>query len=157
DNSHPRPRHWRPRSVCESQNYWSHKTTAVDQKGNTVSVLQEIQTQRGPIQQYFYETRCVQRTPGWSGEETGVQGASCLGVDRKQWNSKCIAKQSFVRALTKYGSSVGWRWIRIDSSCVCVLMSRTNSRGGRRWCPGGGGAEGGRGREVCSKWRTVKG
>lgn len=121
---------WVQRSVCEAENVWvTDKTTATDSRGNKVSILQEIQTQMGPIKQYFYETRCRQaeQPPGGKYEETGVAGASCLGIDKKQWKSKCIVKQSFVRALTKdTNNRIGWRWIRIDSSCVCVLLSRTN-------------------------------
>lgn len=120
---------WVQRSVCESENVWANKTTATDSKGIQVSIVQEIQTQTGRIKQYFYETRCRQAEypPGGKYLETGVAGASCLGIDKKQWKSKCIAKQSYVRALTKNADNlIGWRWIRIDSSCVCVLLSRTN-------------------------------
>ncbi len=62
----------------------------------------------------------------------GVAGAGCFGVDKKQWVSECKAKQSYVRALTKDANNrIGWRWIRIDSSCVCVLLSRANQAAGR--------------------------
>uniref|UniRef100_A0A4W6CGZ1 Neurotrophin-4 n=1 Tax=Lates calcarifer TaxID=8187 RepID=A0A4W6CGZ1_LATCA len=102
------------KSVCESESVWvTDKKTAIDSHGRQVTILQEIQTQTGPLKQYFYETRCP--------------GAGCLGVDKKQWLSECKAKQSYVRALTKDANNrTGWRWIRIDSSCVCVLLSRTN-------------------------------
>ncbi|XP_039973569.1 uncharacterized protein LOC120784127 [Xiphias gladius] len=137
---------WRgEKSVCESENVWvTNKTTAIDSRGNNVTILQEIQTQTGPLKQFFYETRCRQpeqqsnassskaagaaaKSPGM-----GVAGASCLGVDKKQWLSECKAKHSFVRALTKdQNNRTGWRWIRIDSSCVCVLLSRANQAAGR--------------------------
>ncbi|KAJ0000954.1 hypothetical protein NQD34_005974 [Periophthalmus magnuspinnatus] len=130
--SHLTESRWGQRSVCESVNVWvTDKTTAVDTKGNKVTIIQEIQTQSGPIKQYFYETRCRQAEQPQDGrhEETGVDGASCLGIDKKQWKSKCIAKSSFVRALTKDANNrMGWRWIRIDASCVCVLLSRTNNK-----------------------------
>ncbi|XP_072298824.1 uncharacterized protein ntf4 [Eucyclogobius newberryi] len=128
--SHLTEARWGQRSVCESVNAWvMDKTTAVDNKGNKVSIIQEIQTQSGPIKQYFYETRCRQLPQDGRHEETGVDGASCLGIDKKQWKSKCVAKSSFVRALTKDASNrMGWRWIRIDASCVCVLLSRTNNK-----------------------------
>ncbi|GAA6229852.1 uncharacterized protein LOC108880590 [Lates japonicus] len=128
------------KSVCESESVWvTDKKTAIDSHGRQVTILQEIQTQTGPLKQYFFETRCRQaeqqstasrsrgagaapKSPG-----TGVAGAGCLGVDKKQWLSECKAKQSYVRALTKDANNrTGWRWIRIDSSCVCVLLSRTN-------------------------------
>uniref|UniRef100_A0A672Z005 Neurotrophin-4 n=1 Tax=Sphaeramia orbicularis TaxID=375764 RepID=A0A672Z005_9TELE len=94
--SHLMDRRRGEKSVCESESVWK------------VTILQEIQTQTGPLKQYFYET---------------ATGAGCLGVDKKQWVSECKAKQSFVRALTKDANNrTGWRWIRIDSSCVCVLL-----------------------------------
>ncbi|KAM6957212.1 uncharacterized protein ntf4 [Aplochiton taeniatus] len=131
------------RSVCESESVWvTDKTSAIDSHGRTVTILPEIQTLTGPLKQYFYETRC-RRAERQRGQEpsggsraasgapaagaggTGVAGAGCLGVDKKQWVSECKAKQSYVRALTKdTNNRTGWRWIRIDSSCVCVLLSR---------------------------------
>uniref|UniRef100_A0A3Q0S2R5 Neurotrophin-4 n=1 Tax=Amphilophus citrinellus TaxID=61819 RepID=A0A3Q0S2R5_AMPCI len=116
----------RERSVCESESSWVDKIHATDFRGQNVTVLQEIQTQTGPLKQYFYETRCR------SAERTGVAGGGCLGVDKKQWHSECKAKQSYVRALTKDSNNkIGWRWIRIDSSCVCVLLSRAKQATGR--------------------------
>ncbi|KAM4534577.1 uncharacterized protein ntf4 [Fundulus diaphanus] len=126
------------KSVCESESIWvTDKTTAIDSYGQKVTVLQEIQTQTGPLKQYFYETRCRQaeqqsgpsrtRGAGARSEGTGVAGAGCFGVDKKQWRSVCKARQTYVRALSKDANNrMGWRWIRIDSSCVCVLLSRTN-------------------------------
>ncbi len=131
------------KSVCESESVWvTDKTTAIDSHGQKVTILQEIQTQTGPLKQYFYETRCRQaeqrsnasRSKGAAAKSvgTGVAGAGCLGVDKKQWLSECKAKQSYVRALTKDANNrTGWRWIRIDSSCVCVLLSRANQAAGR--------------------------
>ncbi|KAM9779998.1 uncharacterized protein ntf4 [Neosynchiropus ocellatus] len=125
------------RSVCDSESSWvSDKVTATDSYGQNVTILKKIQTQTGQINQYFYETRCRQAQPAGDGSrvaaaarspEMGVAGAGCLGVDKKQWVSQCKEKQSFVRALTKDANNrVGWRWIRIDSSCVCVLLTRAN-------------------------------
>ncbi|XP_056257427.1 uncharacterized protein LOC130185149 [Seriola aureovittata] len=133
------------KSVCETESIWvTDKKTAIDSRGNVVTILQEIQTQTGPLKQYFYETRCRQaeqqsnssrsRGAGTAAKSPamGVAGAGCLGVDKKQWLSECKAKQSFVRALTKdENNRTGWRWIRIDSSCVCVLLSRANQAPGR--------------------------
>lgn len=130
------------KSVCQSESVWvTDKTSAIDSHNQRVAVLQEIQTQAGPIKQYFYETRCRRPEQHRPGPEagpaarpagTGVAGAGCLGVDRRQWLSECKAKQSFVRALTRDANNhLGWRWIRIDSSCVCVLLSRANQVPGR--------------------------
>ncbi|XP_061088222.1 uncharacterized protein LOC133122311 [Conger conger] len=132
----------REMSVCDSHNMWvTDKKTAVDLYGDTVNVLPEIQTLTGPLKQYFFETRCRTAQLRGSGRgkaaaasgssaPLGVSGGSCRGVDKKQWASMCKPKQSYVRALTMdVNRKVGWRWIRIDSSCVCVLLSRA-TRGG---------------------------
>ncbi|XP_051987497.1 uncharacterized protein LOC127647348 [Xyrauchen texanus] len=116
----------RERSVCEAENVWvTDKKSAIDLRSKTVTVLPEVQTQTGPLKQYFYETRCRKPSQQGTGEGQGVEGASCLGVDKRHWMSKCETKQSFVRALTSDDNKrIGWRWIRIDSSCVCVLLTR---------------------------------
>lgn len=123
------------KAVCESESVWvTDKKSAIDSHGRMVTVLQEIPTQTGPLKQFFYETRCRQPEPGSNPARlgnrsvgAGVAGSGCFGVDKKQWLSECKAKQSYVRALTKdTNNRTGWRWIRIDSSCVCVLLSRAN-------------------------------
>lgn len=121
------------KSVCQSESFWVNKTTAIDSNNRNVTVLQVIQTLKGPLKQVFFETRCrkpdVQSGSSRRPSAMAVGGASCLGVDKKQWNSECKEKQSYVRALTKDANNLmGWRWIRIDSSCVCVLLSRANQR-----------------------------
>ncbi|KAF7225717.1 uncharacterized protein [Nothobranchius furzeri] len=123
------------KAVCESESGWVYKKTAINVNRINVTVMEEIQTQAGPVRQFFYETRCRQaeqpsvydRTKGTGRSVgTGVSGAGCLGVDKKQWRSECKVKQSFVRALIRNErNQIGWQWIRIDSSCVCVLLSRT--------------------------------
>lgn len=118
--SHTGPEH----SVCESTSHWVvNRRQAVDLYNNTVTVLAKFSTKMGlPVSQYFYETRC--RGPNHSrvqAGQRGVAGAGCLGVDQDQWTSECQTKQSYVRAFTVENNKLGWRWIRIDTSCVCVL------------------------------------
>ncbi|KAM9299231.1 neurotrophin-4-like [Gastrophryne carolinensis] len=104
-------------SVCDSMNVWvTDKKQAVDIRGKTVNILPEIQTLRGPLKQYFFETKCKL-------EGSTVDG--CRGVDKRQWLSECKPKQSYVRALTIEDKLVAWRWIRIDTACVCTLLSRS--------------------------------
>lgn len=105
-------------SVCDEQSDWVKSDTAVDIHQHTVSIVPEIRTQTGPIKQYFYETRC-REDPHRSAPASG-----CRGVDKRQWNSSCQTKQSFVQALIQDGTRRKWSWIRINSSCVCVLLSR---------------------------------
>ncbi|XP_061663133.1 neurotrophin-3 [Syngnathoides biaculeatus] len=104
-------------SVCDSESQWvTDKTQAVDTRGTPVTVLDKIKTSATQdIKQYFYETRC--RTP------RPFKGG-CRGIDDKNWNSQCKTTQTYVRALTQVRNSVGWRWIRIDTSCVCALSRK---------------------------------
>lgn len=104
-------------SVCDSESKWeSNKTQAVDIHGQLVTILSMIKTHATKdIRQYFYETRC--RTP------RPFKGG-CRGIDDKNWNSLCKTTQTYVRALTQHKNSVGWRWIRIDTSCVCALSRK---------------------------------
>ncbi|XP_029016335.1 neurotrophin-3 [Betta splendens] len=104
-------------SVCDSESQWViDKTQAVDTRGDSVAVLSKIKTSATQdIKQYFYETRC--RTP------RPFKGG-CRGIDDKNWNSQCKTTQTYVRALTQVRNSIGWRWIRIDTSCVCALSRK---------------------------------
>lgn len=116
------------RSVCESTSSWvMDRRTAIDVHMQNVTVLEKFPTKKGMMTQYFYETRC--RGPdhrGVQAGEHGLAGAGCLGVDKRHWVSECQTKQSYVRAFTSDNTrGTGWRWIRIDTSCVCVLYSRT--------------------------------
>ncbi|KAG9342839.1 hypothetical protein JZ751_015046 [Albula glossodonta] len=115
---HPKPRPKRAsadhdkrgeRSVCEPANEWvTDKKTAIDMLGNMVTVLPEIQTPRGTLKQYFFETKCRQPDSRGTGG-SGVSGRDCVGVDKKHWVSECRAKQSYVRALTAHPlKGVGW-------------------------------------------------
>ncbi|XP_069012659.1 neurotrophin-3 [Embiotoca jacksoni] len=104
-------------SVCDSESQWvTDKTHAVDTRGDHVTVLAKIKTSATQdIKQYFYETRCRTARPFKGG---------CRGIDDKNWNSQCKTTQTYVRALAQYHNSVGWRWIRIDTSCVCALSRK---------------------------------
>ncbi|XP_073458924.1 neurotrophin-4 [Aquarana catesbeiana] len=104
-------------SVCDSINVWvTDKRQAIDIRGKSVTILSEIQTLTGPIKQYFFETKC---------NPQGSTTDGCRGVEKKKWISECKPKQSYVRALTVLDKMVGWRWIRIDTACVCTLLSRS--------------------------------
>ncbi|KAK6292245.1 hypothetical protein J4Q44_G00368290 [Coregonus suidteri] len=106
-------------SVCDSESQWvTDKTNAMDIRGRQVTVLGQIKTgttDSSFVKQYFYETKCRTAKPFKSG---------CRGIDDKHWNSQCKTSQTYVRALTQDRTSVGWRWIRIDTSCVCALSRK---------------------------------
>ncbi|XP_042367448.1 neurotrophin-3 [Plectropomus leopardus] len=104
-------------SVCDSESQWvTDKTQAVDTRGQSVTVLGIIKASpTRDVKQYFYETRC--RTP------RPFKGG-CRGIDDKNWNSQCKTTQTYVRALVQIGNLVTWKWIRIDTSCVCALSRK---------------------------------
>lgn len=112
-------------SVCDSVSMWvGDKTTATDIKGKEVTVLGEVNINNNVFKQYFFETKCRDPRPVSSG---------CRGIDAKHWNSYCTTTHTFVKALTMEGKQAAWRFIRIDTACVCVLSRKS----GRPW----GGAE----------------
>ncbi|KAM3850571.1 neurotrophin-3 [Diretmus argenteus] len=104
-------------SVCDSESQWvTDKTQAMDVRGKQVTILDKIKTVGlSEVKQYFFETRCRTAKPFKSG---------CRGIDDKHWNSQCKTSQTYVRALTQDHNLVGWRWIRIDTSCVCALSRK---------------------------------
>ncbi|XP_015197626.1 nerve growth factor [Lepisosteus oculatus] len=104
-------------SVCKSISTWvGNKTKATDIKGQEVSVLAEFNINNVVKKQYFFETTCA-------GNDSGSSG--CLGIDSRRWNSYCTNTHTFVRALTVDKKLVAWRYIRINTACVCVLSRKS--------------------------------
>ncbi|NXU56496.1 NGF factor, partial [Turnix velox] len=104
-------------SVCDSVSMWvGDKTTATDIKGKEVTVLGEVNINNNVFKQYFFETKCREAKP--------VSGG-CRGIDAKHWNSYCTTTHTFVKALTMEGKQAAWRFIRIDTACVCVLSRKS--------------------------------
>ncbi|XP_050971681.1 brain-derived neurotrophic factor isoform X4 [Onychostoma macrolepis] len=103
-------------SVCDSISQWVtalDKKTAIDMSGQTVTVLEKVPVTNGQLKQYFYETKC---------NPLGYTKEGCRGIDKRHYNSQCRTTQSYVRALTMDSKrKIGWRFIRIDTSCVCTL------------------------------------
>ncbi|XP_004689667.1 PREDICTED: beta-nerve growth factor [Condylura cristata] len=107
-------------SVCDSVSVWvGDKTTATDIKGKEVMVLGEVSINNSVFKQYFFETKCRDPSP--------VDGG-CRGIDSKHWNSYCTTTHTFVKALTMEGKQAAWRFIRIDTACVCVLSRKAGRR-----------------------------
>nr|1BET_A Chain A, Beta-nerve Growth Factor [Mus musculus] len=103
-------------SVCDSVSVWvGDKTTATDIKGKEVTVLAEVNINNSVFRQYFFETKCRASNPVESG---------CRGIDSKHWNSYCTTTHTFVKALTTDEKQAAWRFIRIDTACVCVLSRK---------------------------------
>lgn len=103
-------------SVCDSISQWVtalDKKTAIDMSGQTVTVLEKVPVTNGQLKQYFFETKC---------NPLGYTKEGCRGIDKRHYNSQCRTTQSYVRALTMDSKrKIGWRFIRIDTSCVCTL------------------------------------
>lgn len=107
-------------SVCDSISMWvGDKTTATDIKGKEVMVFGEVNINNSVFKQYFFETKCRSPNPVDSG---------CRGIDAKHWNSYCTTTHTFVKALTMDDKKAAWRFIRIDTACVCVLSRKTGRR-----------------------------
>ncbi|KAM7055242.1 beta-nerve growth factor isoform 1-T1 [Molossus nigricans] len=107
-------------SVCDSISVWvGNKTIATDIKGKEVTVLGEVNINNSVFKQYFFETKCRDPNPVESG---------CRGIDAKHWNSYCTTTHTFVKALTMDDKQAAWRFIRIDTACVCVLSRKTGRR-----------------------------
>ncbi|XP_004463000.1 beta-nerve growth factor [Dasypus novemcinctus] len=107
-------------SVCDSVSVWvGDKTSATDIKGKEVTVLGEVSINNSVFKQYFFETKCRDPNPVDSG---------CRGIDAKHWNSYCTTTHTFVKALTMDGKQAAWRFIRIDTACVCVLSRKAGRR-----------------------------
>uniref|UniRef100_A0A3B3VI64 Neurotrophin-3 n=1 Tax=Poecilia latipinna TaxID=48699 RepID=A0A3B3VI64_9TELE len=109
-------------SVCDSESKWvMDKTSAMDLRGINVTVMAKVKTfDKREVKQFFYETNC-------RGEDqpSRAKERQCRGIDEKNWSSQCKTTQTFVRALTQdHSGMVGWRWIRINTSCVCALSRR---------------------------------
>ncbi|XP_014854317.1 PREDICTED: brain-derived neurotrophic factor isoform X1 [Poecilia mexicana] len=103
-------------SVCDSISQWVtavDKKTAIDMSGQTVTVMEKVPVPNGQLKQYFYETKC---------NPMGYTKDGCRGIDKRHYTSQCRTTQSYVRALTMDSKKkIGWRFIRIDTSCVCTL------------------------------------
>ncbi|XP_023689853.1 neurotrophin-7 isoform X2 [Paramormyrops kingsleyae] len=112
-----KPMHRGEYSVCDSVNRWViNKTRATDMAGNEVMVLPNFNIDNVVIKQYFFETTCLTGPSGTTG---------CRGIDGRRWNSHCSNTHTFVRALTSFQNQVAWRYIRINTACVCVLSRRS--------------------------------
>uniref|UniRef100_A0A670HZL5 Nerve growth factor n=2 Tax=Podarcis muralis TaxID=64176 RepID=A0A670HZL5_PODMU len=106
-------------SVCDSVSVWvANKTTATDIKGKEVTVVVDVNYNNYPYKQYFFETKCRDPKPVSSG---------CRGIDARHWNSYCTTTHTFVKALTMDGKQAAWRFIRIDTACVCVISRKTEN------------------------------
>ncbi|KAJ6654814.1 hypothetical protein lerEdw1_006503 [Lerista edwardsae] len=105
--------------TCDSESLWvANKNSAVDIRGHSVRVLSGVQTSGLMVKQYFFETRCRPASP---------TARSCRGVDQRYWNSTCETTRTFVKAITMdVDDVVTWRWIQIDTACVCTLIRRTD-------------------------------
>lgn len=126
-------------SVCESKSVWvDNLTRATDIAGKEVTVLLNVTINNVVKRQYFYETTCRSPTHRGSGTANGGKSggrggkqatkpgnSGCLGIDSRHWNSYCTNTHIFVSALTMFEKRTGWRFIRINAACVCVVSRKS--------------------------------
>ncbi|AUD40176.1 beta-NGF-like family protein [Flamingopox virus FGPVKD09] len=98
---------------CESSSTWvANKTTVIDRQGNKLELLEQIVHNKQVYQQYLFETKCK--------EYPAVSG--CLGIDTRFWSSYCSTSYSFVNSIVLKNGMPSWEYIRIGTSCVCVVQ-----------------------------------
>ncbi|KAM8864006.1 neurotrophin-7 [Spinachia spinachia] len=126
-------------SVCDSIDTWvGNLTQATDVHGKEVTVLPSVKINNVVKKQFFYETTCrtpthrgsgaanAERSGGLGGKQGSRSGASgCRGIDSRSWNSYCTNTHMFVSAMTMFKERKAWRFIRINSGCVCVLSRKS--------------------------------
>lgn len=103
-----------PQSVCDSRKQWVMKETAIDTNGANVTVVQRISVNGMRINQYFYETTCLQ------------ENCQCRGIDTDRYSSKCENKYiwAYAKVRDNYGT-VAWNLIKLGGSCGCSITELT--------------------------------
>ncbi|ART91506.1 beta-nerve growth factor [Fowlpox virus] len=98
---------------CESSSTWvANKTTVFDHRGNKLELLDQIVHNKQVYYQYLFETKCK--------EYPAISG--CLGIDTRFWSSYCSTSHSFVNSIVIKNGMPSWEYIRIGTSCVCVVQ-----------------------------------
>ncbi|XP_038676845.1 neurotrophin-7-like [Scyliorhinus canicula] len=104
-------------SVCDKEHRWVlDKKVALDILGREVNVLSHFYVNGTLVRQMFYETTCKKRK---------LSSQGCRGIDSRHWNSYCDTTDSHVHALVRDNNRIRWNFIRIRTSCVCVLIRKT--------------------------------
>lgn len=94
--------------VCESASSWNSLSVAKNVNDEVVQVASFIEVGDRIINQYFYETKCVNKH------------RPCEAVDKTKYHSKCTEKYSYVYAIViKNGVSI-LDFIKITTSCNCA-------------------------------------
>ena len=100
--------------ICSQESNWVVLEHAQDMRGRTVEIVQSIEVDNIPINQYFYETKCA------------IENIPCDAIDRSKYQSSCKNKYSLVYALVVQESGKqGWTFIRVRSSCNCAVAMKT--------------------------------
>ena len=105
-------------SVCTSISKWVTPSgeETLDQWGQTVTILPYIMVGSRQIQQFIYETSCLE------------DNIPCKGIDKRHYKSECITKKVYAYAYVR--SSTGeenWSYIEIDGYCNCKLQRKRHS------------------------------
>ncbi|ALA62421.1 NGF [Turkeypox virus] len=104
---------------CESSTTWvANKTTGITKEGKVVTLINEITHNKDVYKQYFLETRCAEYP----------SPVGCLGIDTRFWNSYCMPTHSFINSIVMENGTPKWEYIRIDTSCVCMVQLRCGDK-----------------------------
>ncbi|XP_033740467.1 uncharacterized protein LOC117327530 [Pecten maximus] len=106
-------RYGSPMSACTSMSDWVQITESLNMWGHRVTVLPYIEVGGRRIDQYIYETVCVDA------------GAPCLGTDRRHFQSECVTKKIFSYAFIRNDAGEeDWSLIEINGSCNCKIQRK---------------------------------
>lgn len=109
-------------SVCTTISKWvapSGEDTSLDQREQEVTVLSHIVVGDRRIQQYLYETSCLE------------DNIPCMGIDKKNYRSECQTKKVYAYAYVRNSSGEdSWSYVQINGYCDCKLHRK--HRSGRR-------------------------
>ncbi|XP_069137847.1 nerve growth factor-like [Argopecten irradians] len=106
-------RYGSPMSACTSMSDWVQISESVNMWGHRVTVLPYIEVGGRRIDQYIYETVCVDA------------GSPCLGTDRRHFQSECVTKKIFSYAFIRNeAGEEDWSLIEINGSCNCKIQRK---------------------------------
>lgn len=109
-------RYGTPMSACTSISDWVRIHESTNMWGHRVTVLPYIEVGGRRVDQYIYETVCVDA------------GESCVGTDRRHFRSECVTKKIYSYAFIRNDAGEeDWSLIEINGSCNCKLERKHRS------------------------------
>lgn len=105
-------------SVCTSISKWVTPSgeETLDQWEQPVTILPYIIVGERRIQQFIYETSCLE------------DNIPCKGIDKRHYKSECITKKVYAYAYVRNSTGEeNWSYIQINGYCNCKLQRKHHS------------------------------